>query len=66
MLLRAQSEDLERGFAEGEAGLRLEGLKPTPFGLSLRDLALDGAISLEIAQAESRVHYSPNHRGYVI
>jgi hypothetical protein len=59
MLQPDEKEKLERGFAEGEASLRLEGLKPTPFGLSLRDRVLAGEISIEQAEAESCSHYMP-------
>ena len=59
MLKPDEREKLERGFAEGEASLMLEGLKPTVFGLTLKERVLSGAISLEQADAELRAHYLP-------
>ena len=59
MLKPDEKEKLERGFAEGEASLFLEGLKPTPFGLSLKERVLSGTISIEQADAELRAHYIP-------
>ena len=59
MLQPNDKEKLERGFAEGEASLFLEGLTPTPFGLSLKDRVLAGKISVEQADAELRAHYMP-------
>lgn len=59
MLSADEKEKLERGFAEGEASLLLEGLKPTAFGLSLKERVLAGEISLEQAEAELRAHYTP-------
>ena len=59
MLKPGQKEELEQGFAEGEASLVLEGLKPTSFGQSLRERVLSGEISLEQADAELRAHYIP-------
>jgi len=58
MLQPEEREKLERGFAEAEASLFLEGLKPTPFGQSLKRRVLDGKISIEQAEAELRAHYS--------
>jgi hypothetical protein len=54
MLRPGEKNELEDGFAEGEASLLLEGLKPTAFGLSLKDRVLSGEISLEQADAELR------------
>jgi hypothetical protein len=59
MLQPDEKEKLERGFAEGEASLRLEGLTPTPFGQSLKARVLAGEISIEQAGAELRAHYVP-------
>ncbi|MGA2887389.1 MAG: antitoxin VbhA family protein [Terracidiphilus sp.] len=58
MLQPEEKEKLERGFAEGEASLLLEGLKPTSFGLSLKDRVLAGMISIEQAEAELCAHYT--------
>jgi len=57
MLQPDEKEKLERGFAEGEANLFLEGLKPTSFGLSLKERVLAGEISIEQADAELRATY---------
>ncbi len=54
-----EREKLARGFAEGEASLRLEGLEPTPFGVALSKRVLSGEISIEQAQAELSAHYLP-------
>jgi hypothetical protein len=59
MLSANEREKLERGFAEGEASLRLEGLEPTPFGVALGKRVLAGEISIEQAQAELSAHYVP-------
>jgi hypothetical protein len=59
MLSADEKEKLERGFAEGEASLRLEGLEPTPFGVALSKRVLAGEISIEQAQAELSAHYVP-------
>jgi hypothetical protein len=59
MLRPGEKNELEDGFAEGEASLLLEGLKPTAFGLSLKDRVLSGEISLEQADAELRARYIP-------
>ena len=59
MLSADKRERLERGFTEGEASLRLEGLEPTSFGVSLKDRVLAGHISIEQAEAELRAHYTP-------
>ena len=59
MLSADEKEKLERGFAEGEASLLLEGLKPTTFGLSLKERILAGEISIEQAQVELSAHYIP-------
>jgi len=59
MLSADEKGKLERGFAEGEASLRLEGLEPTSFGLSLKERVLSGEISIEQADAELRAHYVP-------
>jgi len=59
MLSADERDRLERGFAEGEASLRLEGLEPTSFGASLKDRVLAGEISIEHAEAELRTHYTP-------
>lgn len=59
MLQPDENEKLERGFAEGEANLLLEGLKPTSFGMSLKKRVLTGEISIEQADAELRAHYYP-------
>lgn len=59
MLPADEREKLERGFAEGEASLLLEGLTPTRFGLSLRDRVLSGEISIEQAEAALNDHYVP-------
>ena len=59
MLPPDEKEELERGFAEGEASLFLEGLKPTPFGLSLKERVLAGEISIEQAEAELCARYMP-------
>jgi hypothetical protein len=59
MLSADEKKKLERGFTEGEASLSLEGLKPTAFGLSLKERVLSGEISLEQAEVELRAHYVP-------
>ena len=59
MLQPDEREKLERGFAEGEASLFLEGLAPTPFGKSLKQRVLDGKITLEQAEDELCAHYIP-------
>ena len=59
MLQPDEKEMLERGFAEGEASLFLEGLAPTPFGQSLKERVLAGQISIEQAEAELCAHYMP-------
>lgn len=59
MLSADEKEKLGRGFAEGEASLLLEGLKPTAFGLSLRERLLAGEISIDQAEAELSAHYAP-------
>lgn len=59
MLHPEEKEKLERGFAEGEASLFLEGLKPTPFGLSLKERVLDGKITIEQAEEELCARYIP-------
>lgn len=59
MLTTDEKEKLKHGFAEAEASLLLEGLKPTDFGLSLRERVLAGEISLEQADTELRAHYIP-------
>jgi hypothetical protein len=59
MLSADEKERLERGFAEGEASLRLEGLDPTPFGISLKDRVLASEISIEQAEAELQARYVP-------
>jgi hypothetical protein len=59
MLQPDEKEKLERGFAEGEASLFLEGLAPTPFGQSLKKRVLDGTITIEQAEAELCTHYIP-------
>jgi hypothetical protein len=59
MLPADEREKLERGFAEGEASLLLEGLAPTAFGLSLRERVLSGEISIDQAEAELSDHYAP-------
>jgi hypothetical protein len=59
MLLADEKEKLERGFAEAEASLFLEGLKPTPFGQSLKERVLEGKITLEQAENELCAHYIP-------
>jgi hypothetical protein len=59
MLQPDEKEKLERGFAEGEASLRLEGLHPTSFGLLLKQRVLAGEISIEQAGAELNAHYLP-------
>jgi len=59
MLQPDEREKLERGFAEGEASLLLEGLKPTSFGMSLKERVLAGEISIEQAEAALRAHHMP-------
>ena len=59
MLLPDEREKLERGFAEGEASLFLEGLSPTAFGKSLKERVLEGKITLEQAEEELCAHYIP-------
>jgi hypothetical protein len=59
MLSADEKEKLERGFAEGEASLRLEGLEPTSFGVSLSKRVLAGEISIDQAEAELHAHYVP-------
>jgi hypothetical protein len=59
MLSADEKAKLERGFAEGEASLLLEGFRPTPFGMSLKERVLSGEISLEQADAELRAQYIP-------
>jgi hypothetical protein len=59
MLPADEREKLERGFAEGEASLLLEGLEPTSFGQSLKERVLAGEISIRQAEAELSDHYAP-------
>lgn len=59
MLQPDEREKLKRGFAEGEASLSLEGLKPTSFGYSLKERVLAGEISVEQAEMELRDRYMP-------
>jgi hypothetical protein len=59
MLQPDEKEKLEYGFAEGEASLLLEGLRPTSFGFSLKERVLAGEISIEQAEAELCSHYMP-------
>jgi hypothetical protein len=59
MLSADEKEKLERGFAEGEASLRLEGLAPASFGVTLSKRVLAGEISIEQAQDELSAHYVP-------
>jgi len=59
MLQPDEKAKLERGFADGEASLLLERLKPTSFGFSLKDRVLAGEISIEQAEAELCFHYMP-------
>jgi len=59
MLSAEEKEKLERGFAEAEASLFLEGLAPTPFGQSLKERVLEGRITVEQAEAELCAHYIP-------
>ena len=59
MLPADENEKLERGFAEGEASLHLEGLAPTAFGLSLKDRVLAGEISIDQAEAELIDRFAP-------
>ena len=59
MLQPEEREKLERGFAEGEASLSLEGMKPTSFGRSLKERVLAGEISIEQAERELSAHYVP-------
>ena len=59
MLQPDEKEKLERGFAEADASLFLEGLKPTSFGMSLKDRVLAGEISIEQAGDELQAHYRP-------
>ena len=47
-------------FSEGEASLRLEGLRPSVFGLSLKERVLSGEITLEQAERELSAHYTPH------
>jgi hypothetical protein len=54
-----EKEKLERGFAEGEASLLLEGMEPAPFGVSLKERALASEISLKQADAELCARYIP-------
>ena len=56
---RDEKERLEHGFAEGEASLLLEGLKPTPFGQLLKERVLAGEISIDQAEVELHAHYAP-------
>jgi hypothetical protein len=58
MLSADEKRKLERGFAEGEASLLLEGLTPTSIGLSIKKRVLAGEISIEQADAELRAHYT--------
>jgi hypothetical protein len=60
MLLPDEKEKLERGLSDGEASLALEGLKPSAFGLLLKERVLAGEISLDQAAAELRAHYIPS------
>jgi len=52
-------DKIARGFAEAEANLRLEGMRPSVFGLSLKDRVLSGEITLEQAEQEFTAYYSP-------
>jgi hypothetical protein len=59
MLSADEKEKLEHGFVEAAASLRLEGLEPTPFGVSLSKRVLAGELSIEQAQTELSAHYVP-------
>jgi hypothetical protein len=52
MLSADEKEKLERGFAEAEASLRLEGLAPTENFYSVKGRILAGEISFEQGQKE--------------
>jgi hypothetical protein len=50
--------DLALAFSEAEANLSLEGMRPTPFGLSLKERILHDEIMLEQAEQEFSAHYA--------
>ena len=51
---------IAQGFSEGEASLRLEGLRPSAIGLSLKERVLSCEITLEQAERELSAHYTPH------
>lgn len=59
MLTADEKAKLEHGFAEAEASLLLEGMRPSPFGFSLKQRLMSGEISVDQAESELRAHYSP-------
>lgn len=59
MLKADEREKLERGFAEGEASQRLEGIEPGEPYWTVKARILAGEISLEQGMAEIAAHHRP-------
>jgi hypothetical protein len=59
MLKADEREKLERGFAEGEASQRLEGIEPGEPYWAVKARILAGEISLEQGMAEIAAHHRP-------
>jgi hypothetical protein len=57
MLSADEKEKLERGFAEAEASLRLEGLMPTENAYAVKERILTGEISFEQGEEEILAHH---------
>ncbi len=57
MLSADEREKLERGFAEAQASLRLEGLTPTVNFYAVKERILAGEISFEQGQEEILAHH---------
>jgi hypothetical protein len=57
MLQPDEKEKLERGFAEAEASLRLEGLTPTDNFFAVKARILAGEITFEQGQQEILAYY---------
>ncbi len=59
MLSADEKEKLERGFAEGEASQRLEGIEPGEPYLSVKARILSGEITFEQGIAEMAASHRP-------
>ena len=59
MLQPDEREKLERGFAEGEASQRLEGIEPGEPYLTIKARILVGEITFEQGIAEIAAHHRP-------